>query len=48
LSTAGLGLTWFDTHTLVRAVYAHKLGGAVATSAPDSDSRFWASLFRSF
>jgi hemolysin activation/secretion protein len=48
LSATGLGLTWFDGRTVVRAVYAHKLGAAAATSAPDSDGRVWVNLLRNF
>ena len=36
------GLTWADYNNfVVRAYWAHKLGNAVATSAPDAKSRFW-------
>jgi hemolysin activation/secretion protein len=42
LSGAGLGLNWFGPEgIIVKADYAHKLGAAAATSAPDADSRFW-------
>lgn len=43
LSAVGVGVTWADYNDFaIRATYAHKLGGAVATSAPDSSSgRFW-------
>lgn len=42
LSGAGLGLNWTgENHFLLKAYYAHKLGDAAATSAPDAASRFW-------
>lgn len=42
LSGAGIGLTWIDYNNFsVKAYYAHKLGNAVATSAPDKNGRFW-------
>ena len=42
LSGAGVGLTWVGYNNfVVRAYWAHKLGNAVATSAPDAKSRFW-------
>lgn len=42
LSGGGLGLNWFGPQgIIVKADYAHKLGAAAATSAPDADSRFW-------
>ncbi len=42
LSAAGIGLTWADYNNFaVKAYWAHKLGNAVATSAPDAKSRFW-------
>jgi hemolysin activation/secretion protein len=42
LSGAGIGLTWEAANNFeVKAYWAHKLGDAVATSAPDSESRFW-------
>jgi hemolysin activation/secretion protein len=42
LSGAGVGLVWEAANNfVVKAYYAHKLGSAVATSAPDSESRFW-------
>ena len=42
LSGAGIGLTWEDYNNFaVRAYWAHKLGDAMATSAPDKSGRFW-------
>jgi hemolysin activation/secretion protein len=42
LSGAGVGVAWADNDNFViKAYYAHKLGNAVATSAPDSMGRFW-------
>lgn len=42
LSGGGLGLNWFGPQgIIVKADYAHKLGAAAATSAPDAESRFW-------
>ncbi len=42
LSGAGIGLTWQDYNNfVVNAYWAHKLGNAVATSAPDKNGRFW-------
>ena len=49
LSGAGIGLNWVDGNNfIVKAYYAHKLGNAVATSAPDSDSRFWLQAIKYF
>ena len=49
LSGAGLGLNWFATNNfMVKTAYAHKLGAAAATSAPDSDSRFWINASKYF
>lgn len=49
LSAAGVGITWADYNNfLVRAYYAHKLGNAVAVSAPDENSRFWIQLVKYF
>jgi hemolysin activation/secretion protein len=49
LSGAGVGLTWADYNNFViKAYYAHKVGGAVATSAPDSSGRFWLQLVKYF
>lgn len=42
LSAAGAGVEWGkDDNFMLRAYYAHKLGNAVATSAPDASGRFW-------
>jgi hemolysin activation/secretion protein len=42
MSGGGIGLNWFGANDFaVKASYAHKIGSAVATSVPDSDSRFW-------
>lgn len=42
LSGGGVGLNWFDARGFrVNAYYAHTIGAAEATSAPDKDSRFW-------
>ena len=42
LSAAGIGLTWAEVGNFSLSMYwAHKLGNAVATSAPDKSSRFW-------
>jgi hemolysin activation/secretion protein len=42
LSGAGFGLTWVDYNNFsLSAYWAHKLGNAVATSAPDASSRVW-------
>jgi hemolysin activation/secretion protein len=47
LSGAGVGLNWGEAgNFLVRAYYAHKLGGASATSAPDRSGRFWIQLVK--
>jgi len=32
----------------MQASYAHTLGGAPATAAPDSDSRFWINAVKYF
>jgi len=49
LSGGGLGLNWFGASSFtVKAYYAHKFGGGAATSAPDSDNRFWISAVRYF
>jgi hemolysin activation/secretion protein len=42
LSGAGVGLNWsWGRYFYLRTNYAHKLGSAVATSVPDSNSRLW-------
>jgi hemolysin activation/secretion protein len=49
LSGAGVGLTWADYNNFVlKTYYAHKLGNAAATSAPDSSGRFWLQLVKYF
>ena len=49
LSGAGIGLSWADNNNfVVRTYYAHKLGGAVATSAPDKGGRFWIQAVKYF
>lgn len=42
LSGLGIGINWMDNNNfVVKAYLARKLGNAVATSAPDSLTRFW-------
>lgn len=49
LSGTGIGLTWADSRSfVVTAYYAHKLGSAVATSAPDAKGRFWLQAVKYF
>lgn len=49
LSGGGVGLNWFDARGFrVSAYYAHTIGAAEATSAPDKDSRFWISGIKYF
>jgi hemolysin activation/secretion protein len=49
LSGAGVGLTWVDYNNFaLKAYYARKVGSAVATSAPDSNGRFWLQLVKYF
>ncbi|MDI3294299.1 ShlB/FhaC/HecB family hemolysin secretion/activation protein, partial [Janthinobacterium tructae] len=49
LSGAGVGVTWTGANALVlKAYYAHKLGNAKATSAPDSAGRFWLQAVKYF
>lgn len=49
LSGAGIGLTWADPNNFsVNMYWAHKLGSAVATSAPDANSRFWIQVVKYF
>jgi len=49
LSGAGVGLTWETVNNFSMKVYwAHKLGNTVATSAPDSKSRFWIQAVKFF
>jgi hemolysin activation/secretion protein len=49
LSGGGLGLNWFESNSfMAKAYYAHKLGNAAATSAPDKDGRFWLQAVKYF
>ena len=49
LSGAGVGLSWTGANALVmKAYYAHKLGNAAATSAPDQAGRFWLQAVKYF
>jgi len=49
LSATGIGLNWADYNNFsVSATWAHKLGNARATSAPDSDTRFWVHAIKYF
>ncbi|MGK5026423.1 ShlB/FhaC/HecB family hemolysin secretion/activation protein [Janthinobacterium sp. RB2R34] len=49
LSGAGVGLSWTGANALlIKAYYAHKLGNARATSAPDSAGRFWLQAVKYF
>ncbi|OBV40090.1 ShlB/FhaC/HecB family hemolysin secretion/activation protein [Janthinobacterium psychrotolerans] len=49
LSGAGVGLSWTGANALlVKAYYAHKLGNAKATSAPDAAGRFWLQAVKYF
>jgi hemolysin activation/secretion protein len=49
LSGGGVGLNWFDARTFVlKAHYAHTIGAAEATSAPDKDGRFWINAIKYF
>lgn len=49
LSGTGVGLNWAEYNNFsVKSYYAHKLGNEKATSAPDSDSRFWIQLVKYF
>ena len=49
LSGTGVGLTWADPNNfLLSAYYAHKLGDAVATSAPDKNGRVWLQAVKFF
>ncbi|CDG82106.1 ShlB/FhaC/HecB family hemolysin secretion/activation protein [Janthinobacterium agaricidamnosum] len=49
LSGAGLGLTWNGSNGLaLKLYYAHKLGNAQATSAPDSAGRVWLQAVKYF
>ncbi len=49
LSAAGFGATWVDYNNFsLSAYWAHKLGNAVATSAPDKGSRVWLQAIKYF
>ena len=49
LSGAGVGLTWADYNNfVVNAYWAHKLGNAEATYAPDKSGRFWIQIVKYF
>jgi len=49
LRGAGIGLTWAGYNDfVVKAYWAHKLGSAVATSAPDANNRFWIQVIKYF
>ncbi len=49
LRGAGVGLDWTGpSNFMVNAYYAHKLGDAMATSAPDSSGRFWIQVVKYF
>ena len=49
LSGAGVGINWFDFNNFsVKTYYAQKLGGEKATSAPDSNGRFWVQMVKYF
>lgn len=49
LSGTGVGFNWAEYNNFsVKSYYAHKLGNEAATSAPDSDSRFWIQLVKYF
>lgn len=49
LSGGGVGLNWFDARSFViKAYYAHTVGAARATSAPDKDGRFWLNAVKYF
>jgi hemolysin activation/secretion protein len=49
LSGTGVGLNWMRTNSFVlKTYYAHKLGDAAATSAPDKSGRFWVQAVKYF
>ncbi len=48
-SAIGTGLVWETPSSfIVKATYAHKLGGADATSGPDKSGRFWFQVIKFF
>jgi hemolysin activation/secretion protein len=49
LSGAGVGVTWADYNNFAMSMYwAHKVGNAMATSAPDKNGRFWFQVVKYF
>jgi hemolysin activation/secretion protein len=49
LSGGGLGVNWLTPSSfVVKAYYAHTIGAAAATSAPDKDGRFWINAIKYF
>ena len=49
LSGTGVGVNWYDHDNFaVKLAYAHKLGSAEASSAPDKSGRFWVQLVKYF
>lgn len=49
LSGAGIGLNWAENNNfMVKAYYAHTLGNAAGTSAPDATGRFWLQAVKYF
>lgn len=49
LSAAGMGINWIaDNDFVVKAYFAHKLGNAAATSAPDAPYRLWVQAVKYF
>lgn len=49
LSGAGVGLNWsIGNNFNLKAFYAHKVGNAAATSAPDASGRFWVQAVKYF
>ncbi|MEO8935675.1 MAG: ShlB/FhaC/HecB family hemolysin secretion/activation protein [Burkholderiaceae bacterium] len=49
LSGAGLGINWIDVNDfVVRGYWAHKLGDAASSSAPDRKNRFWLQVSKFF
>lgn len=49
LSGAGIGVNWFDDRNFsLRTSFAHRMGSARATSAPDSSHRFWFNAVKYF
>jgi len=49
LSATGVGLNWWAaTDFVVQMIYAHKLGGEPARSAPDASGRYWLRAIKYF